>query len=256
MKKGIILFGLLTIISFNGFSAMGTMSTKDMLLQKYSKSYAKKGELDELRKETLSLGGKSVEALIEVMKNGKYPEKNRWVATFLLGQIMGERSAPFIAKFMVHPNWVMRMASLKTLLVLKQTRYASQYAKLLNDESLLVRGQALENIRILKIDKAAPQVWAMLYDKKNYYSPTINGKPIKHKRTNIIKDVILTVGDLRFEAAKEPLFKMIQKDRYNDIFPEMDVALSKITGNKSAGSDLKTKRIYWQKAKLSSATIL
>jgi len=256
MLKGIVVFGMISLISFSSFSAVGSLSTKDMLLQKYSKNYVKKGEIDALRKETLSLGGKSVEALIEVMKNGKYPEKNRWVATFLLGQIMGDKSAPFISKFLVHPNWVMRMASLKTLLVLKQNRYATQYAKMLNDESMLVRGQALENIRTLKIEKAGPQVWAMLYDKKNYYAPTINGKPLKHKRTNIIKDVIITVGDLHFEAAKEPLFKMIQKDRYNDIFPEMDLALSKLTGSKSGGSDLKTKRIYWQKAKLGSTTIL
>ena len=95
MKKGIIFLGLLSIISLNSFSAMGTMSTKDMLLQKYSKAYTRKSDIDELRKETLSLGGKSVEALIEVMKNGKYPEKNRWLATFLLGQIMGDKSILF-----------------------------------------------------------------------------------------------------------------------------------------------------------------
>ena len=70
----------------------------------------------------------------------------------------------------------------------------------------------------------------MLYDKKNYYQPTLNGKALKAKRSNIIKSVILTVGELKFDKAKAPLIKMIQKDKYNDIFPEIDTSLMKITG--------------------------
>lgn len=225
---------------------------KNLLLQKYMINYSDKNQIASLKNETLKHGGQSVEALIEVMKNGKYPDKNRWVATFLLGQIMGDKSAPFLAKFLKHPNWVMRMASLKTMLALKQNEYGSHYAQLLSDDSFIVRSQALDNIRSMKIAHSAPQVWAMLYDKKNYYQPTMNGKALKSKRSNIIKSVILTVGDLKFEQAKLPLIKMIQKDKYNDIFNEMDLALSKITGKKSPGNDHKAKRIFWQRLALNS----
>lgn len=225
---------------------------KNTLLQKYMMNYTDKNQIAALKVETLKLGGQSVEALIEVMKNGKYPDKNRWVATFLLGQIMGDKSAPFLAKFLKHPNWVMRMASLKTMLALQQTNYGSHYGVLLTDDSFIVRSQALDNIRTMKITKSAPQVWAMLYDKKNYYQPTLNGKALKTKRSNIIKSVILTVGDLKFEKAKEPLIKMIQKDKYNDIFNEMDQALAKITGQKSPGTDSKAKRIFWQRMALNT----
>lgn len=183
-------------------------AVKDELLQKYMVNYSDKNQMASLKTETLKYGGKSVEALIEVMKNGKYPDKNRWVATFLLGQIMGEKSAPFLSKFLKHPNWVMRMASLKTMLALKQKDYGTHYAMLLSDDSFIVRAQALENIRALKLTRSAPQVWAMLYDKKNYYQPTLNGKELKTKRSNIIKSVIATIGDLQFNAAKEPLLKM------------------------------------------------
>lgn len=245
---------LLALLSINTTANASIKSgeVKDILLQKYMIEYSDKAQLAALKSETLSHGGKSVEALIEVMKNGKYPDKNRWVATFLLGQIMGDKSAPFLAKFLRHPSWVMRMASLKTMLALKQTDYGSHYAMLLSDDSFIVRSQALENIRTLKIKKSAPQVWAMLYDKKNYYQPTINGKELKKKRSNIIKSVILTVGDLRFEEAKSPLIKMIQKDKYNDIFNEMDIALSKITGKKSPDGSIKTKRVFWQREGLNS----
>jgi hypothetical protein len=70
---------------------------------------------------------------------------------------------------------------------------------------------------------------------------------MKNKRTTIIKNVISTIGELKFEKAKEPLFKMIAKNKYNDIFPEMDLALSKITGLKSPDADIKVKRNFWQR---------
>jgi hypothetical protein len=236
-------------------ASINANEVKESLLQKYMINYSSKNQMADLKAETLKQGGKSVEALIEVMKNGKYPEKNRWVATFLLGQIMGNKSAPFLAKFLQHPNWVMRMASLKTMLALRQTEYGAQYAKLLSDESFIVRSQALDNIRTLKLTKSAPQVWAMLYDKKNYYQPTLKGKELKAKRSNIIKSVIATIGELKFEKAKLPLIKMIQKDKYNDIFNEMDHSLALITGQKSPASDGKAKRIFWQRMALDT-TIL
>jgi HEAT repeat protein len=245
-----LVFGLI-LTQFSAQAAINNSEVKNALLNKYMINYDSKTQINALKSETLKHGGESVEALIEVMKNAKYPDKNRWVATFLLGQIMGEKSAPFLAKFLKHPHWVMRMASLKTMLALKQAKYSKEYAALLKDDSFIVRSQALDNIRTLKTKESAPLVWAMLYDKKNYYQPTINGKPLKAKRSNIIKNVILTVGDLKFEKAKDPLMKMIQKDRYNDIFNEMDASLVKISGISSPKGDMKTKRAFWRKTALS-----
>jgi HEAT repeat protein len=202
---------LALIISMPVTASINASEVKNVLLQKYMMNYSDKNQIAALKSETLKHAGESVEALIEVMKNGKYPDKNRWVATFLLGQIMGDKSAPFLVKFLKHPNWVLRMASLKTLLALKQSNYGHEYATLLTDNSFIVRTQALDNIRTLHATNYAPQVWAMLYDKKNYYQPTMNGKALKSKRSNIIKSVINTVGELKFEKAKDPLIKMIQK---------------------------------------------
>jgi hypothetical protein len=250
-------FFLILFMCFNStlHAAISSNDVKTQLLSKYMVNYQDKKQLALLKSETMKLGGQSVAALIEVMKNGKYPDKNRWMATFLLGQIMGEKSAPFLAKFLKHPHWVMRMASLKTMLALRQDKYSKDYAKLLADDSFLVRAQALDNIRTLNSKEMAPYVWAMLYDKKNYYQPTMNGKALKTKRSNIIKSVILTVGDLKFEKAKAPLIKMIQKERYNDIFPEIDQSLMKITGLTSPQGDKSKKRIFWQRMGLSTSTI-
>lgn len=250
MKLASLMFLGIIIFSDTAYAAINPSAIKQELLKKYSVNYTSANELSTLKAQTLNYGGNSVEALIEVMKNGKYPEKNRWVATFLLGQIMGEKSGPFIVKFTKHPNWIMRMASLKTLLALKQDRFGGEYAKLLNDESLIVRTQALENIRTLKLNKYSANVWSMLYDKKNYYEPTEKGNIKARKRSNIIKNIIVTVGDLKFTEARAPLLKMIQKEKYNDIFPEMDLALSQISGHKSPNADMKAKRLFWARKAL------
>lgn len=211
-------------------------------------------EIEKVKAQILSLAGKAVPSLITVMKSADYPDKNRWVATFLLGQIMGEKASPFLKKFLDHPSWVMRMASLKTLLAIKEKDYAREYSALLKDQSLLVRTQALENIRRLGLADYAPSVWAMLYDKGNYYTPSKKGVEGPLKRTHIIKDVISTVGDLKFEKAKGPLLTMIQKDKYSDIFDEIDYALSKITGKKSPETTEMKKR-FWKQIAVSEVTI-
>lgn len=217
-----------------------------LLLSQFKKDYKSKLEIKTLKKRVLSKGPKAVPVLVKVMKSSDFPDKNRWVATFLLGKIMGRKSSKYISKYVIHPNWILRMASLKTLLSLKQRKFGKLYAKALKDKSFIVRNQALENIRSLKLEKMAPYVWAMLYNKENYYSPKNKGK----KRTNIIKKVIKAVGDLKFEKASKPLLKMIQKLKYNDIFDEMDYSLKKIIGKKSPEGSRKLKRFFWQRIAL------
>jgi HEAT repeat protein len=253
-----IKWSLITLLAFLLFT-QNNLSAKiqakkpqiDPLLIAYSKEIKGKSELLKLKKETIEKGAKSVPVLIKVMKSGKFPEKNRWMATFLLGRIMGAKSAPFIARFVEHPNWIMRMASLKTLLALKQKKLGNLFVKALKDKSLIVRHQALENIRRLQIKEHAASVWAMLYDKSNYYSK----KKKLSKRTNIIKEVIRTVGELKYQKAKAPLLSMIQKKKYQDIFDDIDYSLAQIVGKHSPKGDRSVKRLYWKRVGLGNTKI-
>ena len=156
------------------FSKSEVADVKQELLKKL-KHPIKKEDIKGTQNLIFKNGGKAVEALVEVMKNGQYPELNRWIATFMLGRIMGKKASPFLVKFLKHPQWSMRVAALKTLLALKDKRFASAYAHALSDKSMLVRKQALENVKKLSLKETAPMVWAMLYDKKNYHFDK-NGK--------------------------------------------------------------------------------
>lgn len=271
-KKTLMIFALVLWPSINSYSAIQgplhknmaavdkkevttklspeEIKDRDLVVKMFSNNNLKKEEILKLKNDTLKLGVKAVPGLIEVMKNGRYSDKNRWVATFVLGRIMGHKSAPFVSKFILHPNWVMRMASLKTLLALKQDSYKGLYAKALQDDSFIVRFQALENVSKLKIESMGPYVWAMLYDRKNYYQ---NKKG--SKRSNIVKSIIRTVGDLKFKEASKPLMKMVQKDKYDDIFDEVDYALVQITGKNSPKGNKNVKRVYWSRLALQNTVI-
>lgn len=194
-----------------------------------------------LKRHTFRHKQKAVPVLIQVMKSDKYPEQNRWQATMLLAQVMGKKSAPFIAKFADHPLWLMRVASLKALLGLRQDEYHAVYAKALRDPSLIVRVQALDNISQMKINKLAPQVWSMMYDQSNY-----SGDAGNRKRTSIVKSIIRTVGDVKFTKAQKPLAKLIQKPKYQDLMDDLDYSLEKITGEKSPNT-VDGRRKFWSR---------
>lgn len=195
-----------------------------------------------LKRQTLKHRQKAVPVLIKVMKESKYPEQNRWQATMLLGQVMGKKSAPFIAKFIDHPNWMMRVASLKALLGLKQDNYHQVYAKALKDSSLIVRVQALDNISKMKISTLAPNVWNMMYDQSNY-----SGDAGSRKRTTIVKSIIRTLGDVKYHQAKAPMAKLIQKPKYQDLIDELDYSLEQITGEISPNFSVEARRKFWSK---------
>jgi hypothetical protein len=194
-----------------------------------------------LKRHSLIHKNKAVPVLIKVMKESKYPEQNRWHATMLLGRIMGTKSAPFIAKFSTHPHWMMRVASLKALLGLKQKDYHAVYSQALRDPSLIVRVQALDNISQMQIKPMAPHVWRMMYDQSNY-----SGDAGTRKRTSIVKSIIRTLGDLRYEKAQKPMAKLIQKPKYQDLIDDLDYSLEKISGQTSPNT-VSERRKFWSK---------
>jgi len=194
-----------------------------------------------LKKNIFNHRQKAVPTLIKVMKDGDYPDQNRWQATMLLAQVMGKKSAPFIAKFAEHPNWMMRLASLKALLGLSQKEYIQVYRTALSDSSLIVRLQALDNISKLQMESLGKDVWNMLYDQSNY-----SGSLGARKRTSIVKSVIKTLGDIKFKPAVRPMAKLFQKSKYADISNELDYSLRKITG-KNSPDKYEEKIKFWSK---------
>jgi HEAT repeat protein len=203
-------------------------------------------QLEDLKSKALSLQGQAVRSLIVIMKDPTAPDRSRWVVTFLIGKIMGKKSGNFLVKYLYHPHWVLRLASLKTLYSLKENRFIDAYIDKLKDSSFIVRVQALEVVSKLQISQAAPQVWSMLFDESNYV-----GQKGKLKRSSIIKQAIRTLGDLRYEKAKTPLLSMIMEKKYEDVFDDLDYGLGQIMGKGSPEGNRSVKRIYWSRISMS-----
>jgi len=216
----------------------------------YLKKAKKKEHLNKLKHASLKLKQKAVPTLLKVIKSNNYPEENRWVAIHMLGRIMGKKSAPYISKFSKHSNWMLKLASLKVLLHLNQKQYKGIYARLLEDKSLIVRHQALQNIKEMKLTSLAPYVWKMLYNKSNYV-----GLKGKRKRSSIIKDAIKTVGDLGFKKARKPMLEMFRKKKYVDVYSELDYSLSKLEGKASPAGGMSVKKHYWNRIGIKEITI-
>lgn len=197
--------------------------------------------IGELKKDIMDLGGRSVPILTRVMKDKKVSDQKRWMATFSLARIMGKKSSDYLAKFTKHPNWMLRLASLKSLLSLQDKSKGAFYKEALKDKSLLVRTQALENIRSLKMNEFGADVWQMMFHKHNYI-----GEKGKRKRMPIIAKVVRATGELKHEDAKMPMAKLIQSEKYRDLARDLDYSLSKLTGKKSP-SNMSKKLAFWKK---------
>tara|TARA_Y100001954_G_scaffold77059_1_gene84641 strand:+ start:14020 stop:14826 length:807 start_codon:yes stop_codon:yes gene_type:complete len=254
VKKFGVLCPIITLIIFLSFIPNSLPSIKrnyfntplseekeliNLLLNKRKDS----DNLKKIKNLSFRMSGASVPILIKAMKSNKFPDKNRWAATFILGKIMGKKSVPLLIKYLEHPNFILRLASLKTLLQLKERNLKGNLKKVLRDKSLLVRIQALENIKRLKLKKYSNDVWKMLFEKKNYH----NLKNKKFVRGRIIRKVVRVLGDLNFKRALGPFLKLIQKDHYQDLFFDIDYSLQKLSGKKSPDGSEKLKRFFWKK---------
>ncbi len=172
----------------------------------------------------LQLDNKSVPTIIEVMKSDTYPDKNRWVATLTLARIMGEKSLPFIKKFLRHPNWMMRLSALKVMRMFKDKTSDSLVEKMLFDKSLLVRVEALEMIKSLKKKNSAKSVWKMMYDKKNYQKFSKS----KVVPTEVISRILKTIETLDYKKAKPVLVKLKKERRFSSLSSEIQTTINSL----------------------------
>lgn len=238
MKLSLILL-LLPLFSYGAYE-VGPAKIETQLEKLFLIPTDKPTKEKKLKDAVLEADNKAVPILIKVLKSPVYPEVNRWHAMFLLTRLMGDKAAPYIAQYLQHPMWTLRLAALKCLLILDKKEYEALYRKRLYDPALVVRQQALDNIVQLKIEKAGDDIWKMLFHKKNY---VIDQKG-KAKRTDIVAKIIRSLGDLSYEKAKDPLVRLMQKNDYQDLVQAIDYSLQKMTGVKSPQA-LSEKKTFW-----------
>lgn len=204
----------------------------------FKADWKKSVDFAKLSKQSLSFGPKAVPTLLKVMKSRSYPEKNRWIAMFSLTKLMGKKSAKVLSKFTKHPDWMMRLGALKCLLILKEKQFANDYANLLNDQSLIVRQQALMNIHQLDIKEKAKDVSLLLSSIKQQNS--------QEASIDQMTDMtIMTLAKFGHKASVKTLLEMLKQQQFKNNSATIDYTLEQLTGFKSPKGDWNSKVSFW-----------
>lgn len=118
------------------------------------------------KKKVYQKGKYAVPTLVKVIKEESAPIQGRWVATFLLGKIMGKAAIPFLQKLLQHPHWAMRLAGLKTLFKVNEQNPIKILKIALEDPSMLVKYEALGLIKDFRIHEMITDVRGMLLEEE------------------------------------------------------------------------------------------
>lgn len=136
MRKTLIIFFLISSNCFAGIkdskkSIQEKTSEVKQLKQVESlfKRELKQNEIVKLKTICFKIGHPVVQILTKVMKDQAFPDQSRWQATFILGQLMGKKASSYIAKFAYHPEWIMRVASLKALTALNEKKIQQNFSR-------------------------------------------------------------------------------------------------------------------------------
>ena len=172
---------------------------------------------------SLKLQGNAVAVLTGVMKDKSFPDRNRWMATTTLAQMMGHQSLPLLKKYIDHPDWIMRMAALQAMTYLGYKEDKKVYQKALNDSSLLVRSLALDSVKKLSLRELEDDLLKMMFDQKNYQQE----KAGKHRRGPLISKVIRTLGEIKSSKAQRLFTSMQSKRHFGDLRTDLDYAISR-----------------------------
>lgn len=107
--------------------------------------------------------------LIEIVKNRKNSDPDRYIAVMSAAKLGGTESASALIPFLKDPSWMVRSATLKALTALGNPLSADATLPLLRDPALVVRVEAVEAVRVLKPRGAALALVNTLGDQGNFH---------------------------------------------------------------------------------------
>lgn len=123
-----------------------------------------------LRKWSTRYGSKAVGPLLQIARDEKTADPQRYVALMGAARLGGNASAPLLTPFLKSPSWMMRTASLRALSALKHPATSLEVLPLLRDPALVVRAEAVEAVRALKPAGAEEALAATALDPRNYHA--------------------------------------------------------------------------------------
>ena len=161
----------------------------------------------------------------------------RWKSLTALARLQGQKTLPILEQAMQRPEWFMRNAAVIAALNLDR-KWAMEWSKkLLEDEALVVRTSAVQNLIALGGRDAKELLWQELYSPKNFRSG--NSLWIRRHIAKALSNMATPSETFRFSKLLE--------DQDKRIHPWAVVGLEKSTGRflGAQGSPISEKRRLW-----------
>ncbi|MBK9294415.1 MAG: hypothetical protein IPM57_08210 [Oligoflexia bacterium] len=199
------------------------------------------------------LAQKSVEKFSLIKKQGSsvytdlkkiaFDEKKRlsirWQAFMAMAKTAEKESLPEVEKAFNHQDWFLRSAALQVILILDPKKANDYSVKALKDSALVVRAQAVRNLKVLKNQNAEELLWQELYSKNNYH---------KNQSLWIRRYIVEALAEVATKSSEEKFIKILD-DSDASLFKPAIKGLEKITGQKLGDVTLPPvyKRQLWKK---------
>lgn len=130
------------LILLGGHAYGMTSTSQKMTLEPWPNGFTTEQKVI-YKKQLFSLNGhEATKILLNTLKHNRFPIEQRWSALIWLGQLMGKDALPVVEKFLLHPDWMMRLASLKVMAALGVHQNSIAFKQALKDPSLIVRQEA------------------------------------------------------------------------------------------------------------------
>lgn len=123
-------------------------------------------------------GSEAVRPLLDIARDKKIPEPQRYIAMMGATRLGGAAIAPSLTGFLKDSSWMLRSAALRALTILRDAGSSVAVLPLLQDKALVVRAEAVEAVRKLKPRGSAEALANCALHSANYHGGKAQWVPV------------------------------------------------------------------------------
>lgn len=190
-------------------------------------------------------GAKATPSLLQLAKDTKAKDTERFIALMALTKISGAQSGPKLVPFLRDKNWMVRSAALKSVEILNYQPASADVLKLLKDPALVIRAQAVAAVETLNPPGAVPALLEAIYDGKNYRP----GDYKKGKADWVPQRALASLRKLKPKNVSHQLLPLLNESRDRKLRAHALFTIEALEGKKlKKGSPFKARALAWNQA--------
>lgn len=190
-------------------------------------------------------GSKATPALLQLAKDAKAKDTERFIALMAVTKISGAKEGPQITPFLRDKNWMVRSAALKSVEILNYQPASADALKLLKDPALVIRAQAAAAVETLNPPGAVPALLEAIYDGKNYRP----GDYKKGKADWVPQRALASLRRLKPKNVSHQLLPLLNESRDRKLRAHALFTIETLEGKKlKKGSPFKARALAWNQA--------